>query len=272
MYRKILAVLFLFLLAFISGFPAQAAQNRDSGRNNPQNLWQGEHPKYVFMFIGDGLGLQQISAAEAYLAALEPETRGKPGIIKLSFGDFPAQGLCTTYSANSFITDSATAATSLATGYKTDNGVIGLDPGKTRSFATVAELAKKSGMRVGIVSTVSLNHATPASYYAHQPSRNSYYEIGMQLVKSGFDYFAGGGILQHNAKDSRGNPRASLYEVAAQDGFVVLRDRASIMSASFDGKPILAVNPDLDRDSAMPYALDKKDGDVSLSEFVQKGI
>jgi alkaline phosphatase len=272
MYRKILAVLFLFLLAFISGFPAQAAQNRDSGRNNPQNLWQGEHPKYVFMFIGDGLGLQQISAAEAYLAALEPETRGKPGIIKLSFGDFPAQGLCTTYSANSFITDSAPAATSLATGYKTDNGVIGLDPGKTRSFATVAELAKKSGMRVGIVSTVSLNHATPASYYAHQPSRNSYYEIGMQLVKSGFDYFAGGGILQHNAKDSRGNPRASLYEVAAQDGFVVLRDRASIMSASFDGKPILAVNPDLDRDSAMPYALDKKDGDVSLSEFVQKGI
>ena len=234
------------------------------------NDWKGAPAKYVFMFVGDGLGLQQVSAAEAFLA--NQGQPGAPGVVKLSLSRLPAQGLSTTYSANSFITDSAPAGTSLATGYKTDNGVIGIDPSKTRQFTTIAEEAKKNGMRVGIVSSVSLNHATPASYYAHMPSRGSYYEIGQQLIASGFDYFAGGGLHKHDAKDASGAPRKSLYEVAAEKGFHVLRDRASILSFKADGKPVLAVNPVLDKDSAMPYAIDKTENELALAEFVEKGV
>lgn len=241
-----------------------------SGQKDPQNIWNGSTAKYSFFFIGDGLGLQQISAAEAFLAAQQKET--KPGVVRLSFSHFADQGLCTTYSSNSFITDSAPAATALATGYKTDNGVIGVDPSKTYSFTTIAELAKQAGQRVGIVSNVSLNHATPAAFYAHIPSRNSYYEIGQQLIASGFDYFSGGGIRKATAKDKDGNPREDLYKVAAKDGFTVVRDRESIMGLTAEKLPVLAVNAMLDEDDAMPYALDQTDKDVTLAEFVQKGI
>lgn len=235
------------LLLLVFSLRALALQG-ENGRDDGKNQWGGQRPKYVFMFIGDGLGLQQISAAEAYLASLQPDAeKARPGIIKLSFAEFANQGLCTTYSANSFITDSAPAGTSLATGYKTDNGVIGLDPSKSKAFPTIAEVAKARGLRVGIVSTVSLNHATPAAYYAHAPSRGSYYEIGCQLIESGFDYFAGGGLHKHSDKG-----RPSLYRLAAQKGMTVLRDRASIMKARYDGKPVLAVNASLDADSAMP--------------------
>lgn len=234
------------------------------------NDWKGPKAKYVFMFVGDGLGLQQVSAAEAFQA--NQGQPAAPGVAKLSLSRLPVQGLSTTYSANSFITDSAPAGTSLATGYKTDNGVIGVDPSKTRQFTTIAEEAKKNGMRVGIVSTVSLNHATPASYYAHIPSRGSYYEIGRQLIASGFDYFGGGGLHKHNAKDASGTPRKNLYDIAAEKGFHVLRNQESILSFRPDGKPVLAVNPVLDKDSAMPYAIDKTEKELTLAEFVEKGV
>jgi alkaline phosphatase len=235
----------------------------------PENTWKGSPAKYVFVFIGDGMGLQQVSSAEAFLAAQHGSK--EPGVVMLNFSNFPDQGLSTTYSADSFITDSAPAGTSLATGYKTNNGVIGVDPTKTRSFTTMAELAKAGGMRVGIVSSVSLNHATPASFYAHMPSRNSYYEIGQQLINSGFDYFAGGGLHKSADKDAQGNPRRSLYEVAAEKGWSVLRDRDAILAAQ-PGTPVLAVNPVLDVDGAMPYAMDQTGKELSLAEFTAKGI
>jgi Alkaline phosphatase len=219
--RKLLSsVLLLVILAGI----ASAERPGD-----PANDWGGKEAKYVFMFIGDGLGLQQISSTEIYLGARKTTASSRPEIEKLSFSKFPGQGMITTYSANSFITDSAPAATSLATGYKTDNGVIGVDPTKTKRFKTIAEMAKEKGMKVGIISSVSINHATPASFYAHVPSRNDYYGIGMQLLNSDVDYFGGGGFHQDRGKDK---DQKSLYEVAAEKGIEVVRDRKGIMSLS----------------------------------------
>jgi len=241
-----------------------------AGSKDAANAWHGPKAKYVFLFIGDGLGLQQISSAEIYQASLKNSS--KPSGEKLSFSAFANQGMATTYSTNSFITDSAPAGTALATGYKTENGVIGVDPSKTRKFATIAEEAKAAGMKVGIVSTVSLNHATPASFYAHVPSRNSYYDIGLQLLNSRFDYVAGGGLHKHADKDASGNPRQDLYGVAASKGFTVARDQASILALKPGKAPVLAVNPVLDSSDAMPYAMDKGASEVSLAQFVDKGI
>lgn len=231
------------------------------------NVWDGQKAKYVFMFIGDGLGLQQINSAEIYKGSMEPQG-SEPAIRKLTMSSLPVQGMITTYSTNSFITDSAPAATALASGYKTENGVIGMDHTKTRKFVSVAQMARDSGMKVGIVTTVSLNHATPASYYASVPSRNDYYGIGQQLIDSGYDYFGGGSIHQATGKKK---DQKDLYEVAKEAGYSVLRTRDDILAAK-PGTKIIAVNPVIDGSNAMPYDMDRTDEQLSLAEFTKKGI
>lgn len=231
------------------------------------NVWKGDKAKYVFMFIGDGMGLQQVNAAEVFNGSVAPHGN-EPAIKKLALSSLPVQGMITTYSSNSFITDSAPAATSLACGYKTDNGVIGMDPAKKQKFTTMAQMAKAKGMKVGILTSVSLNHATPAAFYASVPSRNDYYGIGEQLIDSGFDYFAGGGLNQSKGKDK---DRKDLYDIAKEKGIQVLRTREEILSAT-PGNRIIAVNPILDGSNAMPYDMDRTEKELSLAEFTKKGI
>ena len=55
---------------------------------------------------------------------------------------------------------------------------------------------KRSGKKVGVTTSVSVDHATPAAFYAHQPDRGMYYEIALDLPKAGFDFYAGGGFLK----------------------------------------------------------------------------
>jgi len=142
----------------------------------------GKSPKYVFLFIGDGLAMAQRSAAEYYLAA--KDGKPEPGIVKLTMNQMPVQGMTTTYSLNSIITDSGAAGTALATGVKTYNGAISVD-GTKKPVPTMAEKARDKGSKVGVVSSVSLDHATPACFYSHQASRNNYYEIALDAAKSG---------------------------------------------------------------------------------------
>jgi alkaline phosphatase len=133
-------------------------------------------PKYVFYFIGDGMGSPQIHSAEAYLAQVGAsdgvDGSAKAGLLVMS--QMPVQGMSTTFANNRFITDSAAAGTALACGMKTNVGVISMDATKTVSYKSLAEAAKEAGRKVGIVSSVSIDHATPAVFYAHEPSRNNY--------------------------------------------------------------------------------------------------
>ena len=130
----------------------------------------GQKAKYVFYFIGDGMGVNQVNATEMYLA----EQEGRIGVKPLLFASFPASGLATTYSLTNSVTDSSAGGTALSTGSKTYNGAIGVDANKN-TLQTVAERAKKSGKRVGVSTSVSVDHATPAAFYAHQADRNWYY-------------------------------------------------------------------------------------------------
>ena len=228
-------------------------------------------PKYVFLFIGDGLAQAQRASAEYYQAA----SRGmeRPGIAKLRMNSFPVQGATTTYSLNSIITDSGAAGTALACGVKTYNGAIGVD-GSKAPVKTVAEIARDKGMKVGIVSTVSLDHATPASFYAHQPTRNNYYEISVQAARSGFNYFAGGGFKDPEGKRSKQEgDKPGLMGVFKENGYTVLDSREAILNLGKGVDRVVAVNPVLDADKAMPYAVDVQPGkEVSLAQFTAKGI
>lgn len=153
----------------------------------------------------------------------------------LNFQDFEAVGYQTTHDATSFAPDSASTATSLSSGFKTWSGTIGLKPvGNVSSNKvenvdmdnvpkTIAErLKEEKGMKIGIVSTVTLNHATPAAYYAHIASRNNYYDIAMQMAESDFDYFGGGTI---NKPKGNNKDQKDAYEVMEENGYKVVNTK-----------------------------------------------
>jgi alkaline phosphatase len=222
--------------------------------------------KYVFLFIGDGMAMPQISATEVYANALSSKD---VKVKKLGFSQFPVAGLTTTYDAGSFITDSASAGTALATGNKTLSGVVNMDPAKSQKYTTIAELAKAKGMKVGIVTTVSLDHATPACFYAKAPSRSDYYDIAAQIATSGFDYFGGGGFLQPTGKNK---DKPDVVGLAVAAGYKYVNSKAGFVALKKGVGKVLAVNETLADSSSMPYEIDRQDGDLSLADYTAKGI
>ncbi len=126
-------------------------------------------PKNIIVFIGDGMGPEQVRAAALY-------ANGQAGT--LSFEQFPYQGTATTHSANADVTDSAAAATALATGNKADNGVISMSiPGDKEELTTLLEYYQTKEKSIGLVTTVYITHATPAGFGAHEPARKNLNEI-----------------------------------------------------------------------------------------------
>lgn len=219
--------------------------------------------KYIFFIIGDGMGLAQISAAEAYLS----EKEGKVGGVSLPFTQFPATGFATTYSANKGITCSSAAGTALATGTKTKNGMLGMNS-DTIALKSIASKLKEAGYKIGITTSVGVNHATPAAFYGHQDNRDNYYEIGLELPVSGFDFFAGASMLDYKGK---AKDQKSLYDIIAEGGYGVARGVNQYDSVSNISKKILWVeNPDtLD---ALTNRIDRKGGELTLPIIVDKAI
>ncbi len=229
-------------------------------------------PKYVFLFIGDGMSYVQAQTASYYLGAMSADPGAKilEGGKGLAFMNFPVAGSASTYDSTSFCPDSASTATSIASGHKTYSGVINMDENKTTKFETIAEKLKKQGMKIGVVSTVNLNHATPAAFYAHQPSRNNYYQIGQELIASGFDYFAGGGLLGTSG-DS--DPFAKdLYTQAREGGYKVIASKDEALALKADDGKALVIGNKLADSSSLSYDNDRADDELSLADYVQKGI
>jgi alkaline phosphatase len=222
--------------------------------------------KYVFLFIGDGMAMPQINAAEAYANAVASKD---VNIKRLRFSQFPVVGLTTTYDAGSLITDSASAGTALATGNKTLSGVINMDPSKTTKYTPITELAKAKGMKIGIVTSVSLDHATPACFYAKAPSRSNYYDIAVQIASSGFDYFGGGGFLQ--PKGAKGD-QTDVVELVKKAGYKFINTKADFLALKKGAGKVVAVNEILADSAAMPYEIDRSPDDLSLADYTAKGI
>jgi alkaline phosphatase len=260
---RLLALSFLLLIS-VSLF---GAGNMESARYDGLSATRpGQPAKYVFLFIGDGMATPQINAAEAFANA---RVSDDVAVRHLQFAKFPVVGLTTTYDAGSLITDSASAGTAIATGNKTLSGVINMDTSKNNSFKTIAEYAKEKGMKVGVVSSVSLDHATPACFYAKVPSRGNMYDIGIQLTKSGFDYFGGGGFAQPRGK---GNDQPDIVSLAKASGYTYVNSAEAFNNLKAGSGNVLAVNERLQDSGAMPYDLDRKPNELSLADYTAKGI
>ncbi len=219
-----------------------------------------ELPRYVFLFIGDGMSTPQRMIASEFAR--------KAGHGDLSINTLPVHATTRTCSADSLVTDSAAAATAIACGEKTNNGRIGMDAAGSRKLESVAEVAHRNGKRVGIVTSVTMDHATPAGFYAHRPSRSQHYGIGQDLIASGFEYFAGGG-LEGGADKSSPEYRGDIYTLAEQAGYKVVAGRKAFEALTpADGKVFAR-----GAEHALPYAIDQRDTSVpTLAEYTAKGI
>ena len=218
-------------------------------------------PKNVILFIGDGMSTPQRMTANEFSV--------KSGRGNLAMNALPFQATTRTCSATSLVTDSAAAATAIACGTKTYNGAMGVDA-KGNRLESCAEVAKAAGRKVGIVTSVTINHATPSGFYAHRKNRGEGYAIGLDMIASGFDLFAGGGQSKPDDKES---PlyRGDLYKLAAEAGYTVIRQDVAAFKAltPASGKVWYAATPE-----AMPDTIDVDDwkGVPTLAEITEKSI
>lgn len=226
-----------------------------------------QKPKYIFFMIGDGMGLNQINLTEVFLAAQEDRNT----VFPLVFSTFPYATFATSYSLSHGVTDSAAGGTALAVGKKTKNGVIGMDSTATVTYKSIAYAAKDAGFGVGITTSVSIDHATPASFYAHQPSRNNYYEIGQDLIKSNFDFFAGAGFLSPD-KSSDKKDAPSLFPQFAQAGYTLAYGLDDYNRVQQTADKIILMQAKEEDPAALKYAIDQKDGDLTLAAVTDAAI
>lgn len=225
--------------------------------------------KYIFYFIGDGMGTNQVLASEMYLAELE----GRIGRKQLLLTQFPYSGQVATFSASNGITDSAAAGTCLATGTKTNNGTLGLSPQKD-TLRTIAEILQQQGYGIGIMTTVAIDHATPAAFYAKVPDRDQYYEIGTQLAYTNFDFFGGAGFHKPVNKHNKKTP--NLYDLCEEQGYTFAHGYADAQTKMNAPKLILTQTTDgIDRTKqagSLPYAIDRQEDALTLRQIVSTAI
>ena len=218
-------------------------------------------PKNIILFIGDGMSTPQRMTADEFAR--------KTGSPDLVMNRLPHQATTRTCSASSLVTDSAAAATAIACGEKTYNGAIGVNAGTNR-ILSCAVAAKESGRKVGIVTTVTINHATPAGFYGHRKSRGEGYGLGLDLLASGFDYFAGGGLDGHNDKKYPGY-KGDIYGFAKDAGYTLIqKDLAAFRALKPGAGKVWYVASD----GCMPFSIDADEWKnvPTLAELTAKGI
>ena len=210
-------------------------------------------PKNVILFIGDGMSMPQRMLAE--------EFSRKVGMGPLAMNHLPYTASTRSCSANSLVTDSAAAATAIACGVKTYNGGMGVDENGVRALSC-AELAHQTGRKVGIATTVTITHATPAGFYAHRDSRGDLKGIAQDLADSGFELFAGGGFSMTNE---------APYAYAQEKGYTIISNRSDFMSlTSLEGRKILTRFTDFKLD----YQIDATptNNQPTLAEITRQAI
>jgi len=232
--------------------------------------------KYIFYFIGDGMGTNQVLGSEMYRSAVQGSPLGR---VQTLMTTFPYSGHASTFSKSNGITDSAAAGTCLATGSKTTNGTLGLDENGNR-LTTIAEELKEQGWGIGIMTTVAIDHATPAAFYAHVQKRNEYYKIGKQLCSSGFDFFGGAGF--HHPQGKHDDKPENLYRMAEKAGYTIAHgyeEAQTIVESQNGTEPVerlILVQKDDDQGAKhgdnLPYAIDRKEGDLTLAQIVGTAI
>ncbi len=238
--KKLLSSVCISLL--LGAFTASKNANAIVDSNTNSIPGANSKPKNIIMVVADGMGPAYTTAYRYYND--NPDT---PAIEKTVF-DRHLVGMASTYPArvSGYVTDSAAAATALATGVKSYNGAIGVDIDKT-PVESVLFWAKKQGKKTGVVVTSQINHATPAAYLTHNESRNNYNAIADSYLDGGInaDLYLGGG-WQYFLRQER-----NLVNEFKTAGFHYLDNFQALQQLPVQ-KPVLGLFSDI----GLPWALD----------------
>jgi alkaline phosphatase len=211
-----------------------------------------DYPENIILFIGDGMGVGHITA-------------GKIAQGNINLERFSVLGLVTTHSANRLITESAAAATALATGYKTNNRAISVSVEK-EPLKTLFEYAKEQGKSIGVVVTSSVTHATPAAFMAHVDDRRQQADIAEQIANSSIDVLIGGGwayfVPATNEGSERKDRKNLLTALETYMPVILTDDKLSAHTESQKLAALLAPK-------SLPKAADR---DYSLARLIQSAI
>ncbi len=203
-----------------------------------------EAPKYIFLYIGDGMGMGPVNAAEYYNRTILGNT------TPLTMMQMPVAGICQTYSASDNITDSAAAGTALSTGTKTRNSMLGMNPDTVAVQSVAVDLMNK-GYGIGIVTSCAPDDATPGAFFAHVPSRKMFYPIDVQMATSGYQFIAGA-ELRGKAED--GQPE--ITKVFADNNVQIVRGPEGIKEINSDR--VVLLNPEGFQDWSIGYTIASK--------------
>lgn len=212
-------------------------------------------PRYIFYFIGDGMGVPHTLAAQTYYRL---KGNDKPLIMM----QFPVVGNSTTYSASSPVTDSAAAGTALSTGHKTKNGMLGMDADSV-AVTSLAKILQGKGYGIGITTNVCPDDATPGAFYAHVPSRSMYAAIGKQAAESGYQFIAGSYL--RGLTDKQGNDTGVLQ--AFKDNNVDYVKGIDEARASKNEKVFMVFPDSIAKTGA--YTIDSIPGFITMSDITQ---
>lgn len=193
-------------------------------------------PRSVILLIGDGMGVGHVTAAR--VAGPGPDG-------KLAMDTMPYAGFVLTHPSGRLVTDSAASATALATGHKTTNGAVSVDP-DGRRLKSILHLARDMGKSTGVISTKSITDATPAAFTSQVKSRGEHAEIASQMIASGVDVVLGGGRSAFLPKTTEPGAREDGRDLLAEArdlGYDVF-DSAEGMNASQSDRMIGLFAPD----------------------------
>ncbi len=219
-------------------------------------------PKYIILMIADGMGMADVTAARIYKNGLTGET--------LEFEQLEHIGYQRTFSKNSAITDSAAAASAMATGYKVNNGELSLDTVNNLNYETILELAKKNNFNTALIATSSITHATPAAFASHVTSRSCQNEIAQQLISTEVDYLFGGGLQYFNTNivDDCGSS-GDVLAIANENGYKIIYNKNELISLSNEEKVL-----GLFASNGLTPMLNRSDTitEPTLSEMTEKSL
>jgi alkaline phosphatase len=204
----------------------------------------GKNVRNIIFCIGDGMGMGQIAMARIKAA-------GPGGTLYME--RMPVTGFIRTHSADALVTDSPAAGTALASGVKTNNGMIGIMQDGTR-YQTILEAAKAKGMATGLVVTSRITDATPAAFASHVTSRKMQDKIAEQLIANKVNILFGGGkeyFLPKSSSESKRSDQKNLIEQAEKAGYLYIRTAEELRTAHhpyilglFQLGPLTTVEPE----------------------------
>ena len=262
----------LLVLPLIFGCKPNYKSNKNNSQKKATNTLKNESqntakkPKYIIYMFTDGTGLSTVESARMYNKVI----KNKKFCITDKIMKHGSFGVTTTHSRSNIVTDSAGAASALSTGYKVNNGVIGMLPDGSKP-QNIVEMVQKKGMSFGIASNSQISDASPAAFYSHSPSRHNMESIAMQLYNKKADIIMGGGkkyFLPINIQEGERKDNKNLINMFKESGYEYIDNKNSLLKAK--GKKVIG----LFNNDNMTYSIDRDKNSIepSLIEITNKMI